>query len=460
MVRNSGSSVVGFYNRADNGWDYYWDGGVLTAGTVPYARLSGVSSMATQSRFSVSGQGVAYGGAPLGPEIQSQGSGAAAMTFHRPGAFAAHFGLDVSNRFSVGGWSYGANSYPLIMGNYNDTTTIVRLARGTNANPAYSFGADTDTGLMSPADGQWRLIANGSDVLSYAISNVYVGGGPGANLQVNGNGFKIGGGSWGVYSDSRLKKNISAYTDGLDKIRQINPVSFQYNGLARQAPDNGITYYGAIAQAMQQIAPYTVSTGDDGYLTFDASAVTFMLINGIKDLDLIVKSNTATLASLNSTTTNLTKANLTVTNTTSTLNLTVTGSSTIANLKVTGLTEVANLKVNGKIITAGDVPVAQVGTSLTSVLGASVTNDGTDTAGTVVVESGTQTSLAGEIADITFTESYSVEPKIVISGNNSKSAKLGAYVVRTADGFKIMTDDPLALNTEYSFDYIVIEAQN
>lgn len=40
-------------------------------------------------------------------------SGAALMTFHRPGAHAVFFGLDTDNQLKVGGWSTGANSYRL-----------------------------------------------------------------------------------------------------------------------------------------------------------------------------------------------------------------------------------------------------------------------------------------------------------------------------------------------------------
>jgi hypothetical protein len=47
-------------------------------------------------------------------------SNAAMMTFHRPGAFAGYFGLDSDNVWKVGGWSYGAVSYPLL---YSGSTT-------------------------------------------------------------------------------------------------------------------------------------------------------------------------------------------------------------------------------------------------------------------------------------------------------------------------------------------------
>ena len=52
------------------------------------------------------------GGAAGGLEAMSMGSGAGAgaafMSFHRPGAYAVHFGLDTDNQLKVGGWSMGA----------------------------------------------------------------------------------------------------------------------------------------------------------------------------------------------------------------------------------------------------------------------------------------------------------------------------------------------------------------
>ena len=49
-------------------------------------------------------------------EIQPTGGGASMISFHRPGAYAAYFGLDTDNVWRVGGWSAGANAYRLILG--------------------------------------------------------------------------------------------------------------------------------------------------------------------------------------------------------------------------------------------------------------------------------------------------------------------------------------------------------
>jgi hypothetical protein len=59
-----------------------------------------------------------------GIEIASIGkSDDAYITFHKPGAFATHLGLDANNDLVVGGYSMGANAYKLWhAGNFNPTT--------------------------------------------------------------------------------------------------------------------------------------------------------------------------------------------------------------------------------------------------------------------------------------------------------------------------------------------------
>lgn len=59
-----------------------------------------------------SGMATATGG--LGEiEVRGNGTGAAMMTFHRPGPFASYFGVDTDNVWKVGGWSMGANAYKI-----------------------------------------------------------------------------------------------------------------------------------------------------------------------------------------------------------------------------------------------------------------------------------------------------------------------------------------------------------
>jgi len=112
-------------------------------------------------------------------------------------------------------------------------------------------------------------------------------------LSVNGNASKVGGGFWATFSDVRMKKDINPFNDGLSVLKQINPVTFQYNGKLGYPTDK--TYVGVIAQDIKQIAPYTISTfrtklnpedkEESDVLQFDGSALIYMAINAIQELD-------------------------------------------------------------------------------------------------------------------------------------------------------------------------------
>ena len=116
---------------------------------------------------------------------------------------------------------------------------------------------------------------------------------PDQRLSVNGNASKVGGGSWATFSDIRMKQDINSFTDGLSLIKNINPVTFRYNGKLGYPTDK--TYVGVIAQDIESIAPYTIGTfrtklnpEDDeetDVLQFDGSALIYIAINAIQELD-------------------------------------------------------------------------------------------------------------------------------------------------------------------------------
>ena len=135
-------------------------------------------------------------------------------------------------------------------------------------------------------------------------------------LEVGGDVAKPGGGSWSALSDRRYKQNVQPFTDGLESLLKINPVRYHYN--PSSGYDTNQEYVGVIAQELQPIAPYmvkempagrlngtenplTASTaktpGDAGqaaattdtYLSVDNSAMTYMLINAIKEQQAQIK---------------------------------------------------------------------------------------------------------------------------------------------------------------------------
>lgn len=73
--------------------------------------VSQLISYVTSGALGITQRGVSAGQAL---EVRgAAGNGAAIMAFHRPGNFAAYFGLDNDNRWKVGGWSMGAVAYDL-----------------------------------------------------------------------------------------------------------------------------------------------------------------------------------------------------------------------------------------------------------------------------------------------------------------------------------------------------------
>ena len=88
-------------------------------------------------------------------------------------------------------------------------------------------------------------------------------------------------------------KYITPFSDGLSVLKGINPVTFRYNGKAGFSPDE--KYVGIIAQEIQKVAPYTISTfkakldstdkTETELLRFDPNALFYITINAVKELD-------------------------------------------------------------------------------------------------------------------------------------------------------------------------------
>lgn len=107
---------------------------------------------------------------------------------------------------------------------------------------------------------------------------------PSAQLSVNGTADNATG-TWGVYSDARVKTIDRSFTDGLNVIRRINPVVFHYNNKAPYPVAE--TQVGVVAQELERIAPYMVSQrafNDFSDLReVNNQAYVFLLINAVKE---------------------------------------------------------------------------------------------------------------------------------------------------------------------------------
>jgi len=123
---------------------------------------------------------------------------------------------------------------------------------------------------------------------------------PGYQLQLSTNSAaKPTSSAWTVVSDERVKTNIRPYETGLQELLQIEPKLFDYNGKAGfdATTKNNI---GVIAQEIKDVMPETVKKynaklneedeEDTELYNFDSHALTFALINSVKELNAKIKN--------------------------------------------------------------------------------------------------------------------------------------------------------------------------
>jgi len=138
--------------------------------------------------YTVSGQDVSYVG-HLGPQVQSQGAGAAAMSFHRPGLYAINFGLGTDNQLRTGGWSRGGASYVILdSGNYNSyapTLTGTGASGNWNITSAFATNSTYANNITMGFNSNWNTDFShapaGSTVLRGDTSSGSSTGGPGGS---------------------------------------------------------------------------------------------------------------------------------------------------------------------------------------------------------------------------------------------------------------------------------------
>ena len=131
---------------------------------------------------------------------------------------------------------------------------------GIDAGDYIQWTADTQTDFYVNGNNEMRLEADGDlhvdgDVIAYSTT---------------------------IASDEKLKTDINVIDNALDKIKQINGVTFNYK--RNEKPSGGV-----IAQELEKIIPSAVGTqqslnGSEEYKTVDYNAVIGLLIESVKEL--------------------------------------------------------------------------------------------------------------------------------------------------------------------------------
>ena len=122
---------------------------------------------------------------------------------------------------------------------------------------------------------------------------------PTSKLSVMGDANKsLGGGSWGVFSDERLKTVMGDYEYGLSEGLKLQPIRYKYNeGNPLGLPADG-EHVGFSAQEVQKVIPEAVSETPDGYRVLNNDPILWAMLNGIQKQQTLIELQQARIAGL------------------------------------------------------------------------------------------------------------------------------------------------------------------
>jgi hypothetical protein len=91
-------------------------------------------------------------------------------------------------------------------------------------------------------------------------------------------------------SDERLKTNISTMTGALESVKQIRPVTYEWDPEMQEHHRREGSDIGFIAQELEEILPEVVVTRPDGYKVIKYEKVVPLLLGAIKDQQALIES--------------------------------------------------------------------------------------------------------------------------------------------------------------------------
>jgi hypothetical protein len=195
--------------------------------------------------------------------------------------------LNDTGSFNVGVGYFAGNTYDgSSLTGSNNTVVGAFSAFGTGSlSNATAIGAnaevtESNTLVLGCVMG---TIYYGTNICPTAVS---VGIGtttPDNLLTVNGTADKPGGGSWGTYSDGRLKTVNGSFDSGLNQVLKLHPIRYRYK------PDNALSirdtdeHIGVVAQEVQHVIPEAVTENGKGYLLVNNDPIIWSMVNAIKE---------------------------------------------------------------------------------------------------------------------------------------------------------------------------------
>jgi hypothetical protein len=205
------------------------------------------------------------------------------------GGFAIQDGntayLDISSSGNVGIETSGPGPGVHMSGglaiNGTGSTVLTTQYNGINSfalNPDPTSAGNSGWTLWDFASGGWTAgITQIQGAVGIGTST------PDTTLSVNGGADKPGGGSWGTFSDRRLKTLNGAFGSGLSKILKINPVRYRYKADNALGLHDSEEHIGVVAQDVQKVIPEAVTENSKGYLMVNNDPIIWSMLNAIKE---------------------------------------------------------------------------------------------------------------------------------------------------------------------------------
>jgi hypothetical protein len=302
-ILNNGNTGIGTTNpTAKLGIHQAANNGNTGAFTNPHLKLS-ASATADGSGFcgitAATSTANNYGYS-FGAQRTSGGVGDFKINYHNNSASGTNrFLIDQNGNVGIGTTSPGKK---LHISSTDQSTARIRLSNtntgsgGDNIDLVAGVHNVTQDGfsVYNATSNQTQLVIQGGGNVGIGTTS------PAYQLQLSTNSAaKPTSSAWTVVSDERVKTNIRPYETGLQELLQIEPKVFDYNGKAGfdAKIKNNI---GIIAQEVKDIIPETVKTYEaklnendeenTELYNFDGHALTFALINSVKELSAKIES--------------------------------------------------------------------------------------------------------------------------------------------------------------------------
>ena len=248
-----GSTVFG-RNSTSSG-DYSTAMGYNTNASGVYSTAMGYQSTASGNYSKAIGyESTASGTRSFAGGLQTVASGG--------GSFAFHSGTTASgtNSTALGRVTVASDYASVVIGQYNSSGSSATSADSFSTSaPAFVIGNGTDSSNKSDA---FKVMFNGDTTV---------------------------GGDITISSDARLKSNIISLGSTLSKLLLIDGKSYEKDGKQR---------IGVLAQEIQGVFPELVSEDNNEMLAVNYQGLVPVLINALKEQDIIIKSQEERLTNI------------------------------------------------------------------------------------------------------------------------------------------------------------------